>query len=244
MTKKEPFLFDDFKAALAELKTAIESGERYLLLTGESGTGKTTLIRTLSGELDRCRYRPFYFNLSSLNPLGLARVLARSLRAKFGLTHPETVKAVSQALSEDHIRTLLWIDEAQQLMDKTFNELKALVEFDLEGNTHLVVLVCGLPQLRDRLEAPQLFPFFRRFHCRVEITGLRKEEARPFLLHHFGEQEAARLKEESLSMLFEQSRGIPALLVANFSSALRHSPEGPIDAESMNAILENHKLPY
>jgi type II secretory pathway predicted ATPase ExeA len=243
MNKKEPFLFSDFKAALAELQAALERGERYLLLSGESGTGKTTLIRSLTRELDRCRYRPLYFNLSMKSPLGLVRVLAQSLRAKFGRTHAETVKAVAQVLAEDHSSTLLWMDEAQALSDETFNELKTLVELDLEGNTPIVVLLSGLPALRERLEAPQLFPFFRRFHCRVEITGLRKEEARPFLLHHFGEKEVARLNQESLSLLFEHSRGIPALLYSNLLSALRRVPKGPLDAESLSAILENWKLP-
>jgi len=239
MTPKEPYLFDDFKRAFSELHSAIETEGRYLLLTGESGTGKTTLLRKLAETLDRCRFRILYLNLNPLSPVGLVRVLARALRVRLFRTPPETIQALSQVLAEESSRTLLFVDEAQALVDETFFQLRMLLETDLSGKLPMAVLLTGLPELRERLGAPGLFPFFRRFQARVEITGLRLEEARPFLVHYFGEKKAGRLKEENLSILFEHSRGLPGLLVSNLESVFRQLPDGPIEADTLTMILQS-----
>ena len=71
--EKEPFLYRDFDKALKNLKKAFTQGSIYALLCGESGTGKTTLMRTLAGRLDRRRFNVLYLCHGRPSPSALAR---------------------------------------------------------------------------------------------------------------------------------------------------------------------------
>ncbi len=242
MNDRAPFLFDDFTRTLAQLQEASERKDRYLLLTGESGSGKTTLLRALRDRLDRVRYRCIYFQISRLSPAGLVRCLARTLRIPVCRSQPETVQAIARVLHEDVGHTLLWCDEAQLLPDDTFAELRTLAEADLSGEIPISVFLCGLPPLREHLQAPDLFPLWRRLALRVELTGLRRDEARPFAEHHLRD-EAGRIEEDALSVLFEHARGLPGLLQPYLERTAREAPKGPIPAETAEAIIQRYEMP-
>lgn len=236
-----PFLFDDFKNTLEKLQEATDRADRYLLLTGESGSGKTSLLRALKERLDRVRYRVVYLHLPGLKPSSFVRCLARSLRVSVGRSQPETAQAISRALREDAGHTLLWLDETQLLPQETFAELTTLSEGDLSGALPFSILLCGLPPLRERLQAPELFPLWRRLLVRLELTGLRTDEARSFTEHHLGE-EARRVPDSTLALLFEQARGLPGLLLPYLERTLRDAPEGAIPPEVAETILQRYEM--
>ena len=237
-----PFAFADFEAARDALLASIRSGDRYVLFTGESGAGKTTLLRAIKQQLDRGFARVVYFNLARLSPAGLVRVLARQLRVPPSRSQSETVQALVKVLHDEPVRTWLWIDEAQLLPDDTFAELRTLVEADLAGHAAVSVLLMGLPELRERLQAPRLFPIWRRLEGRVDITGLRADESAPFLAHLFGEAQASRFDRHALEVLFERSRGLPGLLALHARQILRAHPEGQLDGAQVDAGLQRWEI--
>ena len=236
------FMFQDFIRTAELLRAAILAKVRYLMLTGDSGTGKTTLMSHVQQLLDRCVFRIIYLHFACLNGYGLVRVLARHFRVPTRRSPPETVQALTAVIEADPCFTLVWIDEADILPDDIFAELRALVENDLAGATRLCVLVAGLPTLRDRLQAPHLFPFWRRIQSRLEITGLRADEARAFATHHLGPKNEVRLSDEAIAFLFEKSRGIPGLLIPYLDCVAREVPKGPIDVEATKAIVQRWDL--
>lgn len=235
--------FADFLTAEKAIRDAIEAHTRYILFTGESGAGKTTLLRELAASIDPCRYRIVYFNLSRLSPGGLVRVLARALRMPFSRSQPETIQALSRLLQDEPVQTLLWVDEAQLLPDETFSEIRTLAEADLGGTLPLAFLLAGLPLLRERLQAPVLFPLWRRLLHRIEITGLRQSEAHPFAIHHIGEARTARIDAGALDAIFERSRGLPGLFAAYLDIVGRDTPEGSISREAAEAAIQRWNLP-
>ncbi len=247
MTRPAPdgdlYPFDDFRHAQEAIRQAVEEKVRYVLLTGESGSGKTVLLRSLRTSLDPCRYRVVYFNLARLSPAGLVRVLARALRMPVCRSQPETIQSLARLMADEPMQTLLWVDEAQLLPDDTFAELRTLSEADLDGTTPVTALLVGLPVLRDRLQAPHLFPLWRRLLRRIEITGLRRDEAAAFAAHAAGAGPAGRFSEEALSILFEHSRGLPGLLAPYIEIVLRSVPEGPISGEAAEAAIQRWNLP-
>lgn len=240
----KPYLFEDFIRTLKALEAAIaQENDPYLLLTGETGIGKTAVLRQLSRTLDRCRYRIVYFSQARrLGAVGLVRVLARLMRSTTRRSHSETTQNLVRSLSEDTQRLLLLCDEAHLLPDETFGEAKALVESNLEGPSRVSLILVGLPLLRERLQAqPSLW---RRIVLREQITGLLRQELPPFLEHHFGTSDAGRLCEEGLTLLFEHGRGAPGLLLPMFRTALaKLDGQRNIEPSQLEEILTSWDLP-
>lgn len=235
------FPFSDFTEAKKTLLTALGEKEPYVLLTGESGSGKTSLLREVKREIDRCRMRLFYFIFARLSPAGLVRVLARSLRMRPLRSQPETVKAIARILREEPWHALVVVDDAQMVPEETFAELRTMAEVELEGNPPLSVVLSGLPPLRERLRAPHLFSLWRRILTRIEITGLTREELRPFAEHVVGEG-ADRLADDTLALLFENARGIPGLLRPYLEVVCRYPGEGPIPPETAERLVQDFDL--
>jgi type II secretory pathway predicted ATPase ExeA len=240
----EPFPFADYVRAQKHLEEALEHGDdTYLLLTGDTGTGKTALLRGLTQKLDRYRYRPIYFSHArQLGATGFVRVIARSLRLSPCRSHPETVQVLVAHLHEEPAEIWVWFDEAHELPEETLAEARTLAESDLGGHSRLHVLFTGLTVLRERLQA--MAPLWRRIVVREELSGLTRDEFGTFVVHHFGKAIADRFSDDGLSLLFERGRGIPGLLLPAIRATLRHaaSKGGKIQTTSVEDILSRWDL--
>ncbi len=89
-----------------------------------------------------------------------------------------------------------------------------------------------------RLLAPHLFPLWRRVRPKVTLMGLRREELVPFLAHSLGKDIPARFEDAALSALFEQARGLPALVLASTEECLKAHPKGTLSAAQIAEILD------
>ncbi len=236
---QDPFQYTDFKLALTSLQEAFHQGPVYALLLGESGTGKTSLLRTLQAQLDPTRFRVLYLCHGQPSPSGLARLFADAFHLPLHRSRAETSSLLVQALRNLPSHPLLWIDEAKMIRDDTLHEIRLLAEADLNGPPLFSVVLSALPELRERLLSPQLFPLWRRISLRMTLTGLLREEVEPFLSHCFHEQDIlARFSTEAISSLFELARGIPALVHSFSAQCLVDSKEELITADLVIDLLE------
>lgn len=238
MNPNDLFVFDDFRLAADALRAATNKRDRYVLLLGDSGAGKSCLFLYVRETLDRCRVRVLYIHIARLGPGGCIHILARLLRVPIRRCQPETVQAIAAVLAEDPCLTCIWIDDASSLPDETLLELQTLAEFDLEGKIPLSLVLSGPPSFRERLHAPHLFPLFRRFQNRIEITGLRANEVRPFVVHKLGKKLAARFSDDALAALHEHSRGLPGLLVPYLDLIAQQAPDGPISPDIVHTVVQ------
>ena len=237
------FAFADFVRALENLQNTLQNEhDRYLLLTGETGVGKTMLCRQLHTILDRCRYRVLYFSHARhLSATALIRVLANSLRLPTRRSHSETLQDLVHALRDQPYQLLIWFDEAHELADETLLEARSLVESDLANTCTVRILLIGLPSLRDTLQG--IATLWRRIVVREELTGLTFDELPPFIEHHFGDEKMQLICPEGMRILFERARGIPGLIVPMFRKILADSPpNAPIDPLSLDDILQRWEL--
>ncbi len=234
----EPFLYSDFKDALGCLREALVSAPAYCLLLGDSGTGKTTLLSTLQSRLDLRRFQVIYLCHGQPSPSGLTRLLAERLHLPVRRTRTETSPLLIQTLRNLPTRVLLWIDEAQTLREDTLHELRLLSEADLDGPPLFSVLLSALPDFKDRLLSPRLFPLWRRLSPQVTLTGLRQEELAGFLEHVLGKKAPERFSREALLNIFELSHGVPALVKLFTSECIKAYPKGEITAELAGEILD------
>jgi MSHA biogenesis protein MshM len=234
--------FHDFLRAKHQLQRALlEHQEPLTLLTGDTGTGKTALLRELRTDIDRARYRVLYFaQARKLGAAGLVKVIGESLRVRTSLCHALSLDRLLRALAEDPRTLLLWLDEAHELPEETLAEARALTESNLDRACPIQVLLIGLPKLRAQLQAQP--PLWRRIVVREEITGLVFDELTAFLDHHFTSPH--RLCEQGLSALFERAKGVPGLLLPMYRTILEHagSENGPIDPANVEDTLERWDL--
>jgi type II secretory pathway predicted ATPase ExeA len=233
-----PFLYEDFQQALDTLKRSLLRAPAYALLLGDSGSGKTTLLRTLAAKLDRRRFQVLYLCHGRPSPSGLARVLAEALRLPLRRTRAETSRLLVQTLRNLPTRLLFWIDEAQLIPEDTLHEIRLLAEADLDGPPLFSVLLGALPELKERLLAPPLFPLWRRIRTQVTLTGLRRGEVERFLVHRLGKDSATRFEPPALDAIFEQGRGLPALLGDFAEECLSAQPQGMIGPQQAAEILD------
>lgn len=233
------FSYSDFDKAKRRLLETIPKGPFYALITGPSGTGKTSLLGEVASRLDRHRFAVHYLAQSRLSTWGVARFLCEELHLTPRRSHTQTLSAMNEAIRELPFRVLLFVDEASLLSQETLQEIRLLAESELHAPPLFSVVFAGLPELKSKLESPALFPLKRRLSLRLELNGLRSEEVAPFLADRLLEAQASRFSAESLSVLFERSRGIPAVLESLARLCLERSTDGqPLDVEAVTDILD------
>jgi type II secretory pathway predicted ATPase ExeA len=210
--KTEWFSSEDFKKSFQMLKQGVESDSSFILLLGSSGSGKTSLIRALSQELDKTRYRILYLAHGQMRPATFTRVLATHLHLPHRMSSMETGQMIIQTLKDQPVRLILILDEAHCFSNSLYLEIKLLAEAQLDPLPVFSVCFSGLPELKERLFSPMLAPLWRRFSPKIILQGLIREEVKPYLEFCLSKKSTDRLSDEALSILFEQSKGIPGIL--------------------------------
>src|SRR5258707_6191863 len=134
---------------MANLHYGIESGKGLVVVTGEVGTGKTTILRWMMQRLDRTVQVAYIFN-PRLSVTDFYQHLAGLLDIQKWETKPELLVALGQALESRHargLRTVLIIDEAQGLSSSVLEEIRLLSNFESDTAKHLQSLLTGQPDL-------------------------------------------------------------------------------------------------
>ncbi len=180
------FLAQSHREALAHLLYGVEQGEGFIAITGEVGTGKTTLCRTLLQRLGAESEVAFVFNpkLSALD-------LLRTINSEFGLPcQSDSQRELNDALNRfllqkkrDGKRVLLIIDEAQNLEQETLEQVRLLSNLETESSKLIQIVLIGQPELDVMLESPQLRQLKQRIGVRWRLRPLSPSETRDYVRH-------------------------------------------------------------
>jgi len=210
------FLFQGAKhaEALARMQLAVDEQD-IVLLTGEIGSGKTTLSRALIDWMDRS-YHPVLIINPRLSPSQLLQMVALRLgiedagRQRHGLLEASNAKLFE--LFEAGKRTVLIIDEAQLIPGKaTFEELRLLTNFQLDDRNLLALVLIGQTELRDRLDRRPYRALRQRIAMQFHLGPLESQETREYVAHRLrvAGREARLFDEGALELLFRESGGVP-----------------------------------
>ncbi len=210
------FLYQSRKhaEALARLQHAVEEQD-IVLLTGEIGSGKTTLSRAFIDSLDR-GYHPVLIINPRLSPSQLLRTVALRLgmddesRYRHGIL--EGINAKLYELYELERKPVIIIDEAQLIPGKaTFEELRLLTNFQLDDRNLLALVLIGQTELRDRLNRKPYRALRQRIAMQFHLGPLDREETDSYVQHRL--QVAGRgerlFDDGALALLYDHSSGVP-----------------------------------
>ncbi len=164
--------------AMANLHYGIESGKGLVVVTGEVGTGKTTILRWMMQRLDRTVLVAYIFN-PRLSATDFYHHAASLLDVQKWETKSELLVSLGQALDWRHsrgLRTVLIIDEAQGLSPNVLEEIRLLSNFETDTAKQLQIVMTGQPELRDVLNNPGLRQLKQRVALRCVIKPLPNVE--------------------------------------------------------------------
>jgi general secretion pathway protein A len=162
LTPDARFWFDSrtHRKAMAYLGYGLAQGEGFITVTGEIGAGKSTLVGHLMANIDRARLNAISLVSTQVEGDDMLRLVAQGLGLDTGrVEKARLLDAVEQQLESDleaGRRTLLIVDEAQNLPVSALEELRMLSNFQVGGRALLQTLLLGQPEFRDKLAGPGL----------------------------------------------------------------------------------------
>ncbi len=213
------FLSKNHKEAFAHLLYGIDHHAGFIELTGEVGTGKTTVLRSLLSQLEETSHRSALI----LNPCLSAPELLRSINREYGipwqgLNSAELLDALNLFLVDEHKNgrsVVLVIDEAQNLEPAVLEQLRLVSNLETETTKLIQIILAGQPELRQLLRRPELRQVGQRVSVTYHLQPMDFTDTCNYIEHRLevaGGWKAATFVPAALKKLYQYSGGIPRLL--------------------------------
>ena len=252
------FLSERHSEALAHLVYGVTEAGGFIQLTGEVGTGKTTIIRSLLART------PANAEVALiLNPRVNAPEFLLTLCEELGIGVPDSavgsikdlVDILSRYLLRAHAagrRVVLVVDEAQNLALDTLEQIRLLTNLETETQKLLQIILIGQPELKDMLATGKLRPLAQRMTGRYHLAPLSRSESVAYVRHRMQVAGSARpvFTSSALAELHYRSQGIPRLINIMADRALlgaytrdRHTVNAALQRRAASEVLDRRLMP-
>jgi putative secretion ATPase (PEP-CTERM system associated) len=207
------------KRGLAYLRYGLEQGEGFIVVTGAPGTGKTMLVKEL---FETIHHEEIVPGLMVTTQIGAEDAL-RMVSGSFGLPYDTFAKAVLlknletffKLKAEEGKRVLLVVDEAQHLPYQSLEELRMLLNMELDGKPILQIFMLGQDELRSLMQADNMEQIRQRITATYHLRALEKQETRDYILHRLataGWKNNPSFKEEIFDDIYRFTSGTPRVI--------------------------------
>jgi general secretion pathway protein A len=204
-----------YNEVLASLYYGLENAKGLIVLTGEVGTGKTTALRWILRRLDSSVLAAYVFN-PRLSIDEFYHHVTQMLNIKDWTNKAELLQVMGKVLEERHrrgLRTVLIIDEAHELSDYVLEEIRLLMNFESDNAKHLQIVLTGQPELREKLNQPNLRQLKQRVALRCKMHALPNvDEVERYITERLligGSDQPNIFTPGAIDFIFQCSEGIP-----------------------------------
>ena len=222
LTPDPNFYFESgtHRKAMSYLGYGLAQGEGFIVITGDVGAGKTTLVGHLMNTIDPNRLTAVKLVSTQVEGDDLLRLVAE----QFGIEWEEQSKAELLRSMEQYLReqaragkrTLLIVDEGQNLAISALEELRMLSNFQLGGHSLLQIFLLGQPEFRQTLfHSPTLEQLRQRVIATHHLDPMEPEEVEPYILHRLGKvgwTGNPSFSPDAFEEIFDYSEGVPRKL--------------------------------
>lgn len=213
------YLSKQHREALAHLLYGIGNDGGFVLLTGEVGTGKTTVCRALLDQLPQATDVALI-----LNPKYSSQELLASICDELGITYPQHetrikqyIDALNKHLLQSHAEgrhTVLILDEAQNLGVDVLEQIRLLTNLETDCHKLLQIVLVGQPELLEQLLRPELRQLSQRITARFHLGALNRSELEAYVNHRLAVAgvHGRLFPAATLNRLYRMTRGVPRLI--------------------------------
>jgi len=203
------------KRAVSYLQYGLSQAEGFIVITGDIGTGKTTIANSLLDNLEEDIFAAQIVT-PKLSPDELVKMVASKFELDvFGKSKSDLLEDIERflnQLSSQGRRALLLVDEAQNLPLETIEELRMLSNFQKAGKPLLQSFLLGQAELQPILRAPNMEQFRQRIVASCHLAPLNEEESKAYIeyrLHHAGYNRQTLFSEDAYHAIHQFSKGVP-----------------------------------
>jgi len=212
------YLSKQHARAKAYMESTIWFTDGFVVITGEIGAGKTTLIETFLREL-QTDVVVAQINQTQLSPTAfLQTVLVQFGFSPFNMKKPEVLATLNQFLMDQHDagrKVLLIVDEAQNLSYRVLEEIRMLSGVETAKEKALRIILAGQPELNEKLNSQELVQLTQRVRLRFHLAALTKAETIAYIDHRLevaGAEGRRIFAEETYSTIYKYTGGVPRLI--------------------------------
>ena len=212
------YMTPEHREALAQLVYSVEDNRGFLVLTGEVGTGKTTLLHALLERLDAKTAAALIFN-STLPFDGILETMLRDFGLPTdGVSAAERLRTLSRFLRDRRSQGLgavLIVDEAQNLSPATLEQVRLLSNFETPREKLLQILLVGQPELSAKLQLPSLRQLRQRVEFFCTTPALSREQTKEYIrtrLRIAGARDVGIFTDRAVTRIARHAGGIPRLI--------------------------------
>ncbi|WP_176591331.1 XrtA/PEP-CTERM system-associated ATPase [Sphingobium sp. EM0848] len=249
LTPDPHFYFESatHRKALSYLGYGLAQGEGFIVITGDIGAGKTTLVGHLMNTIDPSRLTAVKIVSTQVEGDDMLRLAAQSFGlAVDGMPKAQILRQIEgwlHAQARAGRRSLLIVDEAQNLPISAIEELRMLSNFQLGGQSLLQIFLLGQPEFRDLLKSPELEQLRQRVIATHHLDPMMRREVEPYIVHRLslvGWQGDPQFTPEAFNAIYAATGGVPRRINVLVSRVLllgALDQLSVIDAEVVYAVV-------
>jgi len=240
------YLSKQHSRAKTYMESTIWFTDGFVVITGEIGSGKTTLIETFLRDLDQ-DVVVAQLNQTQISPLGfLQGVLVQFGFAPFKMAKPELLATLNNFLVEQYAagrKVLLVVDEAQNLSSRVLEEIRLLSGVETTKDKTLRIILVGQPELNEKLNSPELVQLAQRVRLRFHLAPLLKEETCAYIAHRLevaGAGGRQIFSQQAMDLVYDCTAGVPRLINTLCDTAMMAAfaiDKVTVDETEINAAL-------